>query len=74
MVPQLITLISQRFFYLTEKVLKGVGFIGNYWIRGNDEVSLPLLRFNIYITNLNNIFSVDSFFSNLTFFVDRMDF
>jgi hypothetical protein len=29
-------------------VLKGVGFIGNYWIRGNDEVSLPLLRFIIY--------------------------
>jgi len=74
MIPQLETLNSQRFFYMNESGIEGVGFNGKLWRWGSVEVSLPLMGFYKNITNLNNIFSIDSFFSNLTFFVHRMYF
>ena len=44
MILQLITLSFQRFFYLTEKVLKGVGFYGKLRSRVNIEVSLLIAK------------------------------
>ena len=59
---------------MNESGIKGVGFNGKLSKWGSDGVSLPLMGFYKNITNLNNIFSIDSFFSNLTFFVHRMYF
>ena len=44
MIPQLETLISQRFFYLNESGDKGVEFNGKICRWGYVEVSLPLMR------------------------------
>ena len=44
MIIQLITLSFQRFFYLTEKVLKGVRFNGKLLRWGKVEVSLLFME------------------------------
>jgi hypothetical protein len=43
MILQLITLSSQRFFYLNESGIEGVGFNGKIWRWGKVEVSSPLM-------------------------------
>lgn len=47
MILQLITLSFQRFFYLNESGIEGVGFNGKLLRWGSVEVSLPLLRFKL---------------------------
>lgn len=47
MIPQLETLISQRFFYLNESGDKGVEFNGKICRWGYVEVSLPLMMFTL---------------------------
>ena len=44
MISQLITLSFQRFFYLNERGIEGVGFNGKIWRWGYLEVSLPLME------------------------------
>ena len=47
MILQLITLSFQRFFYLNESGIEGVGFNGKLWSRVSVEVSLPFMRITL---------------------------
>ncbi|MDB0007094.1 hypothetical protein N9E30_03990 [Flavobacteriales bacterium] len=47
MILQLITLSFQRFFYLNESGIEGVGFTWKLWRWDSVEVSLPLLRITL---------------------------